>query len=178
MQRIAIVGQPGSGKSTLALKLGDLTGLPVFHMDHIHWKPHWVERDRNERVELALAVLAREAWIFEGGLSAINSARVNRAEMLIWLDMPLWLRSWRVFKRTLRYFGRSRPDLQQNCREGLNPEMFRFWKYIWDTRNSGRKKIAGSLHDAPDSLIVRHFKTRHDVRRFLAEVTKEKGRSL
>lgn len=37
MQRVMIVGQPGSGKSTLARKLGEHTGLPVVHIDTIHW---------------------------------------------------------------------------------------------------------------------------------------------
>jgi dephospho-CoA kinase len=34
-----IVGQPGAGKSTLARALGVATGLPVVHMDMIHWQP-------------------------------------------------------------------------------------------------------------------------------------------
>jgi len=44
MQRVMIVGGPGSDKSTLAVMMGAITTLPVYHMDHIHWKPHWIER--------------------------------------------------------------------------------------------------------------------------------------
>jgi adenylate kinase family enzyme len=39
MRRIMIVGQPGSGKSWLAGQIGKRLGLPVHHMDHIHWQP-------------------------------------------------------------------------------------------------------------------------------------------
>jgi adenylate kinase family enzyme len=39
MQRIMIIGRPGSGKSTLARELGRITGLPLVHIDHIHWEP-------------------------------------------------------------------------------------------------------------------------------------------
>ena len=49
MQRVMIVGQPGSGKSTLARRLGQLTGIPVVHIDTIHWQPGWVERSAAER---------------------------------------------------------------------------------------------------------------------------------
>ena len=167
MQRIAIIGQPGSGKSTLARNLAARTGLPLFHMDHIHWKPGWVERDRDERVSMALEVLAKEAWILEGNMSRISAARLQRAEMLVWLDFPFGLRVWRVMKRTIRYFGRTRPDLQHDCREGLNPEMLRFWRYIWTTRHSGREKIAASLRDAPEGLTLHRLASRRDVQAFL-----------
>lgn len=52
MQRVMIVGQPGSGKSRLAQALGARTGLPVVHIDTIHWQPGWVERSFNEKTRL------------------------------------------------------------------------------------------------------------------------------
>lgn len=64
MRRVMLVGGPGSGKSTLARWLSAETGLPVFHMDHIHWKSGWVERERAEKVEMARAIEAQEFWIF------------------------------------------------------------------------------------------------------------------
>ncbi len=171
MKRIAIVGQPGSGKSTLALQLAARTGLPVFHMDHIHWKAGWQERDRDEKLALARDILRRDTWIFEGGFSKINADRLERADLLIWLDLPFGLRAWRVLKRTTYWFGRMRPDMQRDCREGLNPEMLRFFRYIWNTRRSGREKIATSLSRARPDLRVIHLKSPQQVYDFLAEFT-------
>ena len=91
MQRVMIVGQPGSGKSTLARKLGQRTGLPVVHIDTIHWQPGWIERNRDEKTRLCLEVEARECWIFEGGHSATWENRMARADLLIWIDR------WRRF---------------------------------------------------------------------------------
>ena len=43
LKRIAIIGSPGVGKSTFARQLGDITGIEVFHLDRLFWKPGWVE---------------------------------------------------------------------------------------------------------------------------------------
>ncbi|MGB3409246.1 MAG: AAA family ATPase, partial [Jannaschia sp.] len=70
MRRVMIIGQPGSGKSTFARAMGELTFLPVHHIDRIHWKPGWIERSRAEKTRLCEEVHSQDAWIFEGGHSA------------------------------------------------------------------------------------------------------------
>lgn len=119
MQRVMIIGQPGSGKSTLARKLGERTGLPVVHIDTIHWQPGWVERSRDEKTRLCHEVEARERWIFDGGHSTTWQNRLARADTVIWIDRSAPLRFWRVFFRTMLSRGRSRPDLPDDCPELL-----------------------------------------------------------
>ncbi len=53
------MGAPGSGKSTLAARLGEITALPLCHMDHIHWRPGWVERPKAERPRMIGEVAPR-----------------------------------------------------------------------------------------------------------------------
>jgi len=48
MRRILVIGIAGGGKSTLALKLGEVLGLPVIHLDAIFWKPGWESIPREE----------------------------------------------------------------------------------------------------------------------------------
>jgi adenylate kinase family enzyme len=167
MRRIMIVGQPGSGKSTLARDLGCLTGLPVVHIDHIHWKSGWVERSRAEKTSACLEVEAREAWIFEGGHSETWGNRLARAEMLIWLDLPVGLRLWRVFCRTLR--GGLRPDLPEGCPEGFHRETLPFWRFIWRTRHSARDRIARLVKTARPGAPMVHLRNRAEVREFLKQ---------
>ena len=112
-----IVGGPGSGKSTLATELGEITGLPVFHMDHIHWQPGWVMRDLDERIRLAGEIHLQDRWIQEGGLSRTYAERCARADTVIWLDLPLRVRLSRIVKRRVQYAGQTRPDLPENCPE-------------------------------------------------------------
>jgi adenylate kinase family enzyme len=165
-----ILGGPGSGKSTLARALGERTGLPVFHMDHIHWQAGWVERPKCEKIRLAHQVEARDRWIFEGGLSSTYDSRMARADTLIWLDLPVGLRLWRVMMRSMRYFGKTRPDLPEGCPEGFNRETLPFWHYIWRTRVTGRQRVLALLKAAPLQLTIVHLRNSSDVQVFLAGI--------
>ena len=59
--RIAVIGYSGSGKSTLAARLGAAYGVPVLHLDSVHWLPGWVERPREEEKALVRAFLDQNA---------------------------------------------------------------------------------------------------------------------
>ncbi len=151
MQRVMIVGQPGSGKSTLARALGARLGLPVVHIDHIHWQPGWVERTRAEKLPLIRAEETKAAWIIEGGLSSTWDSRLARADLLVWLDRPWPLRLWRVLARSWRYRGRSRPDLPEGCPETFGPQTWEFVRYILRTRHSARTRMAALFQAALSS---------------------------
>lgn len=64
MKRVMISGQPGAGKPTLARRIGAATGLPVIHIDHIHWQPGCAIRPMEEKTKACLWALAGEAWVF------------------------------------------------------------------------------------------------------------------
>ncbi len=168
LKLVMIVGAAGSGKSTLARLLGERTGLPVFHMDHIHWQSGWIERSAAEKDRLTREVHAREAWIFEGGNSRTYPERMARADTLIWLDFPFRLRIWRIIRRTIRGYGQTRPDLPDGCPERLGKGTLEFFAYNWRTRSSTRVRHQTLLADAPPHVAVHHLKSLRDVRHFLA----------
>jgi adenylate kinase family enzyme len=166
MDRIMIIGQPGSGKSTLAQALGERTGLPVIHVDKIHWQSGWVERSKAEKTRLCLEAEQRERWIFEGGHSATWASRVARADMLVCLERPVVLRTWRVLRRAITGLGRTRPDMAEGCPERLRslPE---FVGYIWETRTSARIKMDRLAEQAPLGCEVVRLRSDEEVDSFL-----------
>lgn len=167
MKRVMIVGGSGSGKSTLARALGARTGLPVYHMDHIHWQPGWEPRPTEARKAMALAVENRDAWIFEGGFSTTQAHRLSRADTFIWIDLPVSLRLWRVTRRMVMHWGRTRPDLPDGCPEGFHGETLDFYRWIWRTRNSNRDRLLQLMAGAHDGVTLHHLTTRAQVRMFL-----------
>lgn len=48
MKRVTVIGAPGTGKSTFSLRLGEVTGLPVVHLDQHFWNPGWVGTPSDE----------------------------------------------------------------------------------------------------------------------------------
>lgn len=164
MKRVMIIGQPGSGKSWLARRMGEITHLPVVHIDHIHWAPGWIERSRAEKDRLCTEVHARPEWIFEGGHSSTWGERLARADTVIWLDLPLRSRLPRLLCRTLRHYGRTRPDMPQGCPERFDRE---FYRWVWLTRHSMRSRLNWFYGQIPEGKDRHRLRSRGEVAAYL-----------
>lgn len=167
-RRVMIVGGPGSGKSWLSRRLGQLGGLPVYHMDHIHWLPGWVERDGREKDMLTREIHARDRWILEGGHSRTYNDRAARADLLIWLDLPAGLRMRRILWRTICNNGRTRPDLPEGCPEVLGRQTVDFLRFVWRTRETSRQAVQRVVDRRPASLSLAHLVSSGQVSDFMS----------
>lgn len=170
LRRVMVIGQPGSGKSTFARMLGGATGLPVVHIDRIHWVDGWIPREAAEKDRLCRAVHARELWIFEGGHSRTWPERLARADTLVWIDVALPLRVWRILRRVVVGYGRARPDMPEGCPERIDGGFFAFLAYVWRTRRSARTAIAAIFADPPPHLALHRVSTPAESRALVARL--------
>ena len=153
MQRIAIVGCSGGGKSTLAVLLGARLGLPVIHLDTLYWKPGWTHSDPEDMRRGVEAAATGERWVIEGNFTGASRLRFERADTVVWIELPTWLCLWRAFARMLLAFGSVRPDLAPGCPERFDLE---FYRYIWSWNRLTRPKMTRALADfAPGARLVR-----------------------
>ena len=85
--KIAIIGYSGCGKSTLAKQLGREYGLPVLHLDQVHWLPGWVERSlQEEKAEIETFLDQNEGWVIDGNYSSsLYDRRMEEADYILWL---------------------------------------------------------------------------------------------
>jgi adenylate kinase family enzyme len=142
MQRIAVIGSPGAGKSTLATQLAALTGLPLLHLDQLHWNPGWIESDPAEFRQRLAAVVAAPRWIIDGNYGATLALRLTRADAVVYLDYPVWLCLARLLRRVARSHGKVRSDMAPGC-----PERFDlgFLAFVARFPFAGRRRIKAKL---------------------------------
>ena len=142
MERVLVIGSPGAGKSTLAAKLAGLTGLPLFHLDQLHWKPGWVESTESEFDETLAEVTAGPRWIIDGNYGRTLPIRLARADTVIDLHFPAWLCVVRALGRVAQSHGMVRADMGPDCQERFDLE---FLAYIARFPGAGRRRIDASV---------------------------------
>ena len=85
--------------------------------------------------------------------------------MVIWLRMPRWLCYWGIFRRIMRYRGRTRPEMAPGC-----PEPWfdgEFLRYIWEFETRYSPAITANLEKYGPELPLLTLKSRDQVRTLL-----------
>jgi adenylate kinase family enzyme len=150
LNKIAIIGISGSGKSTLSRKLGEKTGLPVFHMDPIFWRGKWEEVPEAEYLVKHQELLKHDKWIIEGWIDRKMSDRLKQADLIIDLDYSGLRCALRLIKRWWKHRKESRPELPQESLEEFMP------KYWWRVlRRKERKNLDEALEFTDKAKVVK-----------------------
>ncbi|MBP6985206.1 MAG: hypothetical protein KBB83_01290 [Alphaproteobacteria bacterium] len=164
LKNILIVGCSGGGKSTLAEHLSEMTGLRVIYMDHIYWKPGWDLRSQEDITALITKEIQKDGWICEGNNAQTFHLRVPKARMLIWLDLPRRTCLWRVIKRTIKYYGKTRENSPQGCPERFDWD---FFKWIWNYNKVSHPKLEKLYHETEGQLERYHLRSAQEVDQFI-----------
>jgi len=178
MNRMVIIGSSGSGKSSLAREVSRMTGVPVIHLDLMFWRADWKPAPVGEARERFTKVLRGEAWIVEGdflhGQSGPEGDRFERADTIVFLDLPRILCLWRVLIRIMKDRGRPRPDLPTGCCEGFDSGLV---SWIWSYPSTERPNVLRVVNRYRAARTVHHLRSRSDVRSFLSafETTSRRG---
>ncbi|TKD69993.1 topology modulation protein [Pseudalkalibacillus hwajinpoensis] len=139
MKRIMVMGiSAGAGKSTFARKLGELIQIDVHHLDALFWKPGWKEASIEEFRSSQEEIVTSPIWIIEGNYSNSYDIRSNRADTIIYLEVPRLVCLYRVLKRWVTHFGQTRPDMGEGCNEKME---LSFLKFIWTTYYPRKDKM-------------------------------------
>lgn len=161
-----VIGCSGGGKSTLAQALSARLNLPYISMDRaFFWLPGWKLRERSQIRSMIADAVQEDRWIMDGTGHATLDLRLPRAEALIWIRLPRLLCLTRVVLRWIRYAGRSRPEMAEECPEKIDLE---FLRYIWNFEKKQALSIVEGLAKYGPDVSVFVLDSRGDAGRLLA----------
>lgn len=66
MKKIAVLGKPANGKSTLSKELALATGIKLYVLDSVLYKPNGEEVNRATYEEFHEGIISSDEWIIEG----------------------------------------------------------------------------------------------------------------
>ena len=124
-RRVSMVGISGSGKTTLGRWLAESLGVPFIELDAIFHLPEWQELPRDEFRSRVATVIAGDGWVVDGNYSAVRDIVWERADTVVWVNLPRSVVMRRVVARTIRR-AVTREELWNGNREPLS----NFYK--WD----------------------------------------------
>jgi adenylate kinase family enzyme len=144
-RRVSIQGISGSGKTTLGRDLAERLGVVFVETDALVHGPGWSETDDAALRARLEPVLADDGWVIDSDYRRkLGTLVLERADTVVWLDLPLRVCLTRLWRRTAVRI-RTREELWNG-----NTESWRsaFWGreslFAWALR-----KHVAQRHDLP-----------------------------
>jgi adenylate kinase family enzyme len=125
--KIAITGASGNGKTTLAQTLERSAGLRHVEIDALHHGPNWESCGPDVLRERVIAATAGDGWVTDSTYKRmLGDLVVERADLLVWLDLPIPLVISRLLRRTAVRIHRRVVLWNGNVEEGWRDA----WRYL------------------------------------------------
>lgn len=155
-QKILVAGTSGAGKTTLAGRIGQLLGIEHTELDSLFHGPDWVPLESFETEVRRFS--SEPAWVTEWQYGAARELLAERADLMLWLDLPRRTVMRQVITRTVRRRLQREVLWNRNMEPPLHtilfdPDHVVRWAWRSDGRNVGR--MATVLVDVPSLPIVR-----------------------
>lgn len=173
MQRVWVVGNSGSGKTTVAGALAGRLRVPHVELDSVYHQADWQPLEVDEFRRRVTELVAGPAWVADGNYSAVADLLLDRADTVVWLDVPRARVMRQLITRTLRR-GLLRQPLWNGNREPLTGILSRDPEksvVLWAWRNHAeyaqRYAALAGRDGGPDVVRLR---TRREVDAFLSGV--------
>jgi adenylate kinase family enzyme len=166
-RRVLVAGPSGSGKTSLAARVGEVLGIRHVEIDGLFHGPGWQPIPTFE--DDVRAYTAEPAWVTEWQYDVVRPLLLERADLLVWLDLPRSVVMRQVVRRTVR--RRLRREVLWNGNQEppfrtifSDPEHIVRW--AWTTHHRTPERVREILTERPDLVVVR-LRSRDEARRWL-----------
>ena len=176
---MAIIGASGSGKTTLAGAMAERLCVPHIEVDAIHHGPNWTEMPTPEFRSRMEQVVAADGWVIDSLYQQkLDELVPLAADTIVWLDLPLWLKLRRIWKRT-KHRIRDDVELWNGNRETLRTVLWgRDSLFAWAIarhREYRRTLPAAFAQPAYRDKDVIRLRSERDVRAWLDRVNRSRA---
>ena len=167
-RRVLIVSSAsGNGKTTLGRELARRLEVPFVEVDSLVHGPNWVETpDDVLRRELA-PIVASAGWVIDGAYERkLGDMVTSAADLVVWLDLPLWVWLPRLAGRTWRRW-RGQEQLWNGNRESVRSAVWgrdSLFGYALRSHFRRRREWPDGLH----ATRLLRLRSRRAVERFLS----------
>ncbi|WP_250280081.1 AAA family ATPase [Frankia sp. Cppng1_Ct_nod] len=151
-----VAGTSGAGKTTLARRVAEVLQIPHIELDALHHGPAWKPRE-TFAVDVE-AFSAEPRWVTEWQYGLVRDLLAERADLLIWLDLPRRTVMRQVVCRTLRrrlrrevlWNGNTEPPLRT-----IFTDREHVVRWAWSGHHRSALRVAAVRERWPELAIVR-----------------------
>jgi len=172
MKKVAVFGNTGGGKSTLSKKLSQITGLPLHILDKIQFQPGGAEVPHEDYKHAHQQILATDKWIIDGfGSMETLWPRLDEADTLVYVDLPLYVHFWWVTKRFITGYLKPPEGWPQNSpilRSSLSS-----YRVLWLCHKYLTPRYRDYIKQAQSTKNVYHIRSTQDISQFFELIENE-----
>jgi adenylate kinase family enzyme len=173
MKRVAVFGNAGGGKSALARRLAELTGLPLYVVDMMQFRPGGVKVLQHEFLQAHTDLLRQDEWIIDGfGSAALTWERFAAADTLVYVDLPLFTHHRWVTKRLIRGLFADPPGWPENS--PLWSSSIQSYRVLWLCHRHLTPKYRQLVTEAAATKRVHHLRSPAQIQSFIETVKNER----
>jgi adenylate kinase family enzyme len=166
VKKVAVFGNAGGGKSTLSRKLSEITGLPLYVLDKIKYQAGGIEVPHEDYKRTHQAILATDQWIIDGyGCPETLWLRLDQADTLVFVDLPLPVHFWWVTKRFLT--GYVQPPTGWPERSPILRSSINSYQVLWLCYKRLTPKYRAYVEQAKSTKRVYHIQSTKQISQFL-----------
>jgi adenylate kinase family enzyme len=163
---VLVTGASGSGKTTVAAWIGAVLEIPQVEIDSLYHGPNWTPRETFAADVEDFA--ATGCWVTEWQYGVVRGVLADRADLMVWLDLPRCTVMRQVISRTLRrrigrqelWNGNVEPRLRSIV---TDPEHIVRW--AWNSIPRVEPRLATLRARRPDLPVVQ-LRSRREVTRW------------
>jgi adenylate kinase family enzyme len=154
----------------LARAIAAALSLPYHELDALFHGPEWTPRP--EFADDVEAFVSTDNWVAEWQYTPVRARLLERAELMVWLDLPRWRVMTQITRRTVA----CRLRRTELWNDNIEPPLWRVFtqddhilRWAWTAHTRSRHHVLNALA-SPSTPPVLRLRTRREIHTFLTRL--------